>query len=325
MPILKEQGVNSVRLRVLVNPTGGDFNSTYLKTIANQAKTQEMSIMLDMHYCDWWGDNVKPRSWKSHTPEKLLNDVQSHTTTVVRNFNSTGMLRWVQIGNEVDDGLLWEDGRDTATFVSIVNTAYDAVKAVNPELQIVLHVSKCEDTQWLTDYFDKLQAAGAKWDAIGLSMHVKASTLTPEALTAKVCENVKVLCERYDKPVFIVETGYYNDRQIEGNQWLCDLLMQLMDAGASGLYYWEPELADDYDLGAWNPLTRKPSLSMDAFLGVKHYEPGTLGIRGERIDVRGEKREYFTPGGVRITSPQRGLNIVREHQADGVKTFKIYK
>jgi arabinogalactan endo-1,4-beta-galactosidase len=325
MPILKEQGVNSVRLRVLVNPTGGDFNSTYSKTLATQAKTQGMSIMLDLHYCDWWGDNVKPRAWKSHTLEKLLTDVKTHTTSVVRNFNGTGKLRWVQIGNEVDDGLLWEDGHDTAVFVSIVNTAYEAVKAVNPDVQTVLHVAQCEDTQWLCDYFDALQAAGAKWDAIGLSMHVKASTLTPEVLTAKVCENVKMLRERYDKPVFIVETGYYNDRQIEGNQWLCDLLMQLMGAGAAGLYYWEPELADDYDLGAWNPLTRKPSLSLDAFLGVKHYEPGTLAVERLNGDAAGSAVEYYTPGGLRIASPQRGLNIVRQRRDGSVRTIKIFR
>jgi len=325
MPILKEQGVNSVRLRVLVNPTGGDFNSTYSKTLATQAKTQGMSIMLDLHYCDWWGDNVKPRAWKSHTLEKLMTDVKTHTTSVVRNFNGTGKLRWVQIGNEVDDGLLWEDGHDTAVFVSIVNTAYEAVKAVNPDVQTVLHVAQCEDTQWLCDYFDALQAAGAKWDAIGLSMHVKASTLTPEGLTAKVCENVKMLRERYDKPVFIVETGYYNDRQIEGNQWLCDLLMQLMGAGAAGLYYWEPELADDYDLGAWNPLTRKPSLSLDAFLGVKHYEPGTLAVERLNGDAAGSAVEYYTPGGLRIASPQRGLNIVRQRRDGSVRTIKIFR
>ena len=323
--ILKEQGVNSVRLRVLVNPTGGDFNSTYSKTLATQAKTQGMSIMLDLHYCDWWGDNVKPRAWKGHTLEKLLTDVKTHTTSVVRNFNGTGKLRWVQIGNEVDDGLLWEDGHDTAVFVSIVNTAYEAVKAVNPDVQTVLHVAQCEDTQWLCDYFDALQAAGAKWDAIGLSMHVKASTLTPEVLTAKVCENVKMLRERYDKPVFIVETGYYNDRQIEGNQWLCDLLMQLMGAGAAGLYYWEPELADDYDLGAWNPLTRKPSLSLDAFLGVKHYEPGTLAVERLNGDAAGSAVEYYTPGGLRIASPQRGLNIVRQRRDGSVRTIKIFR
>ena len=324
MAALKEQGANSVRLRVLVSPSNNDFNTAYAKTLGNQAKTQGLSIMLDMHYCDWWGDNVKPKGWKNYNSEKLLNVVKSHTNTVVRSLNGTGYLRWVQIGNEVDGGLLWEDGRETATFVSIINTAYETVKAVNPELQTVLHVAECENTKWLTDYFDTLQVAGAQWDAIGLSMHVKGSTLKPEALTAKVCENVKVLRERYGKPVFIVETGYYNDRQIEGNQWLCDLLMQLMDAGAAGLYYWEPEITDDYDMGAWNPLTRKPSLSMDAFLGVKHYEPGTA-VRGLSMTAGSGQTEYYTPGGMRIAHPQRGLNIVRQRQDGNVRTFKIYR
>lgn len=324
MAALKEQGANSVRLRVLVSPSNNDFNTAYAKTLGNQAKTQGLSIMLDMHYCDWWGDNVKPKAWKNYNTEKLLNVVKSHTNTVVRSLNGTGYLRWVQIGNEVDGGLLWEDGRETATFVSIINTAYETVKAVNPELQTVLHVAECENTKWLTDYFDTLQVAGAQWDAIGLSMHVKGSTLKPEALTAKVCENVKVLRERYGKPVFIVETGYYNDRQIEGNQWLCDLLMQLMDAGAAGLYYWEPEITDDYDMGAWNPLTRKPSLSMDAFLGVKHYEPGTA-VRGLSMTAGSGQTEYYTPGGMRIAHPQRGLNIVRQRQDGNVRTYKIYR
>ena len=324
MAALKEQGANSVRLRVLVSPSNSDFNATYAKNLGNQAKTQGLSIMLDMHYCDWWGDNVKPKAWKNYNTEKLLGTVKSHTTTVVRSLNGTGHLRWVQIGNEVDGGLLWEDGRETATFVSIINTAYEAVKAVNPELQTVLHVAECENTKWLTDYFDTLQVAGAQWDAIGLSMHVKGSTLKPEALTAKVCENVKVLRERYGKPVFIVETGYYNDRQIEGNQWLCDLLMQLMDAGAAGLYYWEPEITDDYDMGAWNPLTRKPSLSMDAFLGVKHYEPGTA-VRGLSMTAGSGQTEYYTPGGMRIAHPQRGLNIVRQRQDGNVRTYKIFR
>ena len=324
MAALKEQGANSVRLRVLVSPSNNDFNTAYAKTLGNQAKTQGLSIMLDMHYCDWWGDNVKPKGWKNYNSEKLLNVVKSHTNTVVRSLNGTGYLRWVQIGNEVDGGLLWEDGRETATFVSIINTAYETVKAVNPELQTVLHVAECENTKWLTDYFDTLQVAGAQWDAIGLSMHVKGSSLKPEELTAKVCENVKVLRERYGKPVFIVETGYYNDRQIEGNQWLCDLLMQLMDAGAAGLYYWEPEITDDYDMGAWNPLTRKPSLSMDAFLGVKHYEPGTA-VRGLSMTVGSGQTEYYTPGGVRIAHPQRGLNIVRQRQDGNVRTYKIYR
>ena len=85
----------------------------------------------------------------------------------------------MQTGNEVDNGFLWEDGRQTDDFVMLVNTAYDAVKAVNPEVKTIIHVRECEDTQWLTDYFDTLQVKGAKWDAIGLSVHVK--TVVAEA------------------------------------------------------------------------------------------------------------------------------------------------
>jgi arabinogalactan endo-1,4-beta-galactosidase len=325
MPILKEQGINSVRLRVLVSPTGGTFNLTYAKNMANTAKTNGLGILLDLHYCDWWGDYVKPKNWKTHAPEKLVTDVANHTGSAVKSMNGTGMLRWVQIGNEADNGFLWEDGRDTKTFVSYINAAYDTIKAINPDVQTIIHVSECEDTQWLTDYFDTLQVAGAKWDAIGLSVHVKASSLKPDALVDKVVENVKTLRERYGKPVLIVETGYYNDRALEANQWLSTFLKKLIDAGAAGLYYWEPELADDYDLGAWNPRTRKPSIAMDAFLGLRHEEGAVDAIHQLQGEGTDGAIQYFTPNGIRISHPQRGLNIIRQQINGSVKTYKIYK
>ena len=322
MPILKEQGVNSVRLRVLVSPSNSTFNTTYAKNLANGAKAQDFNIMLDLHYCDWWGDNVKPRAWKSHNAEKLVTDITNHTKNVMRSLDTTGKLRWVQIGNEVDNGMLWEEGRETQNFVNFINTANTAIKEINPEVQTVIHVSECEDTQWLTDYFDTLHVNGANWDAIGLSVHLKRSALQPEELIAKVADNVRTLKERYGKPVLIVETGYYNDRPVEANQWLCNFVQQLMEAGAAGLYYWEPELADDYDLGAWNPRTRKPSIALDAFLGLRHTEGSSTAVNRVQPDVSGGDVEYYTPGGLRIARPQRGLNIVRTKSGG---TYKIIK
>lgn len=325
MPILKEQGINSVRLRVLVGPSNNNFNLSYAKNLATTAKRQGFNIMLDLHYCDWWGDYAKPKAWKKYTMEKLVSSVKTHTASVVRGINTTGKLRWVQIGNEVDNGILWNEGQETSTFVSFINAAYDAVKDVNPDVQTVIHVSECENTKFITDYFDTLQVAGAKWDAIGLSVHIKGSTLKPEQLITRVAENVKTLKERYGKPVIIVETGYYASRQVEANQWLCRFLQQMMEAGAAGLYYWEPELTDDYDLGAFNPRTRKPTIALDAFLGLQHTEGSVSAVKGLQPSFEGEEKEYFTPGGVRIDSPQRGLNIVRKKTGDGVKTYKIYK
>lgn len=324
MPILKEQGFNSVRLRVLVSPSDNNYNLNYARNLGNTAKTQGLNIMLDMHYCDWWGDNVKPKNWKKYDIDKLVTAVKNHTANVVNNMNGTGKLRWVQLGNEVDGGMLWDDGRQTENFVSFINSAYDTIKVINPEVQTVIHVSECENAKWLTDYFDTLQVRGARWDAIGLSVHVKTSALSPDLLSARVAENVRMLKQRYGKPVLIVETGYYNDRQLEANQWLCDFILQLLDARAAGLYYWEPELADDYDLGAWNPLTRKPSIALDAFLGLRHREVSASAVRGLSTEMCGEDTEFYTPGGIRIACPRRGLNIVREKAGGKIMTYKIY-
>ena len=326
IPILKEKGINSLRLRVLVNPSDNNYTSSYAKSIANTARTQQLNVMLDLHYCDWWGDNVTPNAWSSYTLERLVTAVKSHTTAVVRTMNLTQRLKWVQIGNEVDQGMLWNTGRNMDNFVQFVNTAHEVIKEINPEVQTVIHISECEDTQWMTDYFDTLQAKGAQWDAIGLSVHVKGTTLTPSRLTDKVIENVKVLKERYGKPVLIVETGYYNDRELEANQWLCDLLTKLIDAGAAGLYYWEPELTEDFHLGAWNPRTRRPSITLDAFMGIRHHE-GTYDAIHELQTENAEgtiHTEYFTPDGIRISQPQRGITIVRQHVGNHVQTYKMY-
>ena len=89
-------------------------------------------------------------------------------------------------------------------------------------------------------------------------------------------------------------------------------LKLLMEAGASGLYYWEPELADDFDMRAWNPLTRKPSIALDAFLGVRHSEAANTSIANGRQSIVNGQTEYFTPNGMKTDRPQRGLNIVRK-------------
>lgn len=319
MPILKEMGVNSIRLRVLVNPANNNFNVTYAKSLASIAKTQDFNIMLDLCYCDWWGDNVKPTAWNSHSGDRLLTDVKSHTSTVVRTVNGTRKLRWVQIGNEIDYGLLREKGQTTDDFVNIINTAYDAVKTVNPEIQTILHVAECANAQDLTAFFDTLQVHGAKWDAIGLSVHIKSSKLSPDQLAERVAENVKLLRERYNKAVLVVETGYYFDRPLEANQWLCSFILQLMDAGAAGLYYWEPELSENFGLGAWNPRSRKPTIALDAFLGVRHSD-GTDAIFELPTSDLQQGAAYYSIVGTRLDRPQRGVNIVRT--ADG-KTRKI--
>lgn len=283
LPILKEEGMNSARVGVLVNPSDGVCGLTYVRNLVKKVREQDMNVMLTLHYADNRtdiGSQKKPAAWKSFDMDKLEAAVKSNTSLAVKGINgTTPKLKWVQVGYQLDEGMLWPEGRLTSggkgnveNFARLFNAAYDAVKAVNPDIQVVLHVADLSSTTQMNTYFDALKKAGVKWDVIGLSAYPSMTTLTKTTFLKRLIDNVKGLKERYGTPVMVVETGYPNNQPMEANAFLCDMLSQLIEAGALGYFYWEPELTDDYRLGAWNPETRNVSVALEAFKGMKHTE-----------------------------------------------------
>jgi len=54
--ILKSSGVNTVRQRLWVNPTNGDYNLDYNIKLARRAKAAGLDVYLNMHFSDTWAD-----------------------------------------------------------------------------------------------------------------------------------------------------------------------------------------------------------------------------------------------------------------------------
>jgi hypothetical protein len=54
--ILKNSGVNTVRQRLWVNPSGGDYDLAYNIKLAKRAKAAGLGLYLDMHFSDTWAD-----------------------------------------------------------------------------------------------------------------------------------------------------------------------------------------------------------------------------------------------------------------------------
>ena len=54
--ILKNSGVNTVRQRLWVNPSSGDYNLAYNLKLAQRAHAAGLNIYLDMHLSDTWAD-----------------------------------------------------------------------------------------------------------------------------------------------------------------------------------------------------------------------------------------------------------------------------
>src|SRR5579863_5355156 len=136
--LMKSLGFNAIRLRAWVNPSDGWCNTADLLKKALRAQSAGMKIMIDFHYADSWADpgkQPKPAAWASLNFNTLVSTMHDYTVHVMDTLKTNGITPdWVQVGNEVDDGMLWEDGRastNMANFAALVQAGYQAVKSVS--------------------------------------------------------------------------------------------------------------------------------------------------------------------------------------------------
>lgn len=54
--LLHNNGANSVRQRIWVNPADGNYNLDYNVRLAQRVRATGMSVYLDLHFSDTWAD-----------------------------------------------------------------------------------------------------------------------------------------------------------------------------------------------------------------------------------------------------------------------------
>ncbi len=276
LQILKEHCVNSIRLRVWVNPTGGWCGKTDVINMAVRAKNMGFRIMIDFHYSDSWADpgqQTKPAAWVSYNFTQLRQAVYDHTVDVLSGLNAAGVTPdWVQVGNETNNGMLWEDGRasvNMANFAQLVTSGYDGVKAVFPSAKVIVHISNGYDNALFRWIFDGLKNNGGKWDVIGMSLYPEPTDW--QTRNTQCLSNMNDMITRYPgKEVMISEVGMAWDQAQASHDFIADIINKtksLPDQKGLGVFYWEPECYNwaGYTKGAWGTNGR-PTLAMDAFL-----------------------------------------------------------
>ncbi len=283
LQILKEQGVNNIRLRVWTVASGASSKQEVV-AMCKRAKAKGMGVMIDFHYSDTWADpgsQTIPSAWTDHSVDALAKKIYDHTYDVLSAIKAAGVVpRWVQVGNETKRGMLYPVGQTnkggSVAFAKFVLNGYNAVKAVDPTMQVIVHLPDGHDNSLYRSIFDGLKKNGAKWDIIGLSAYPRWSHLDGPTMITRVMDNINDLKSRYGTPCMVVETGHYPNKAIEGNQYLVGLMDRMIKNGDLGCFYWEPESMGGYDMGAWDEATKMPTVMMDAYLGVKHTEVSWL-------------------------------------------------
>jgi arabinogalactan endo-1,4-beta-galactosidase len=273
--ILKDKGINSIRLRVWVNPLAGWCNAADVTAQAVRAKNLGMRIMIDFHYSDTWADpghQIKPAAWAALSFTDMVTALSNHTKAVMNQLKLAGVTpEWVQVGNETNDGMLWEEGRASAQmaqFATLVKAGYDAVKEVSNTSKVIVHISNGYDNGLFRWIFDGLKNNGAKWDVIGMSLYPSVSNWS--ATTAQCLTNMNDMVIRYGSEIMICEVGMPADQPLACKSFLQDIIAKnksLPGNKGLGVFYWEPECHSNwqgYTLGAFDN-SGKPTVALDAF------------------------------------------------------------
>jgi len=280
LQLLKDLGMNSIRLRVWVNPSDDKASGHCSKeeTIAMALRAQKMGfrIMINFHYSDSWADpakQFKPKAWEKHSFTELLNDVYNHTFDVINALKVAGVTpEWVQVGNEIPGGMLWPDG-STANWPQLgqlLNKGYDAVKAVDQNIKVIVHVDEGNNNEKFRTFFDNATAQKVRYDVIGLSYYPYWIKKDYTETIADLQFNLNDMAKRYNKEVMIVEVGGEDDKVQNTYELLTATIKAVKNVPNNkgiGVLYWEPQGArswSHYALSAWQA-DGKPSPALNAF------------------------------------------------------------
>ncbi len=286
LTILKDHGINWIRLRIWNDPTdaagnplgGGNNDLATTVALATRAKGMGFKFLLDFHYSDFWADpgqqNI-PKAWVGLNLDDLEKAVYDYTANVIQTLvKANAMPDMVQIGNEVNDGMLWPLGKVTKVgdqvvggfdgFAGLLKSGIQAVRDNDPQksAKIMIHVSNGGDNKLFRTVFDALTERKVDFDVIGLSYYPYWIGTMDDLKS-----NMADISQRYNKDVVIAETAYaatLNDQDGFANlfnkldqnlggyeatvQGQATAIRDVMDAVAQvpnnrglGIFYWEPD------------------------------------------------------------------------------------
>ncbi len=199
---LSENGCNTIRVRLWNSPATAHSSLPEVSAFCNRVRQKNMKVLLDLHYSDTWADpgsQNTPSTWKNLPLNTLSDSVYSYTRRVL----SVIQPDYVQIGNEINGGFMWEQGRISreADFILLLKSGVKAARDYSRGLRIILHYAGLTGSTW---FFGMLQTNAVDYDIMALSYYPVWHGTDMKLLQSTLDELVSLT----SKEVMVVETAY---------------------------------------------------------------------------------------------------------------------
>lgn len=199
--ILKNNGVQTIRLRMWVNPSSKHSGFEEVKRFSETLKRKGFKIWLALHYSDTWADpghQETPSQWSGIDFDALRDSLYTYTEEVIKSIDPA----YIQIGNEINSGILHPQGEistNPQNFIRLLETGISAVRENSKDCKIILHYAGITGSN---PFFNQL--TNLNYDIIGLSYYPIWHGKSLDTLAV----NLRNLSKKYNKSVIIAETAY---------------------------------------------------------------------------------------------------------------------
>ncbi len=257
LDLLKERGMNVVRIRLWHTPEGAQSSFEEVKAFSDLVKSNGLQTWLTVHYSDTWADpgqQAKPAAWSNLSFELLKDSVYQYTKKIVQHLQPD----IIQIGNETNNGFLWPDGKlseNKPQYLALAQQVIFAVREFGGTAKIMLQFAGTAGADW---FFS--ETSSLDFDMIGLSYYPWWHGKSISDLGSHMSQ----LKNKFGKDVLIAETAYpftlgWNDwtNNIVGNEnqliagypateegqksFFDALTAQVKEVEGMGYCYWAPE------------------------------------------------------------------------------------
>ncbi|KAF8649192.1 hypothetical protein AX16_005990 [Volvariella volvacea WC 439] len=272
--ILRNRGANIARIRVWTSTSNSQYSLNYGLQLARRARDAGLAIYVDLHYSDTWADPAHqsiPASWPKDLAG-LNTQIWTYTRDVVNAFANQGTpIQFLQIGNEINDGMLWPVGRISVNgfhpLSELLHSAATGARAASSSVRLMIHLANGWDNGgvqwWYNGIFIQGAFATSDVDVLGFSMYPFYGT---NATFNNLRTSLTNIVNRLNKEVMVVETDWpavcsgtsLSQPSIPisaagQSQWvrgIRDVLAGLPNGRGTGLLYWEPGWIGNAGLGS---------------------------------------------------------------------------
>ncbi len=200
--ILKSHGCNTIRIRLWHTPADPHSGLEEVIALADRVRAAGLKVYLDIHYSDTWADpghQQKPAAWNALSMTDLRDSVYLYTKMVVTKVQPN----YVQIGNELNGGMLWESGRiaQLGDFITLLKEGCRGARDAMPAAKIIIHYAGLTGSDW---FFGQMKTNTVDYDWMAISYYPMYHGKDLNVLKT----TINGLITAIDKPLIIAETSY---------------------------------------------------------------------------------------------------------------------